>query len=343
MAEIPMRQAAEMTRGDAERPPAEAPRRDRAGVVRERWNARNSVFAAISISLFSISLSASAQNQDDRYRNDVEAQYRYREASQAEVEAAYRRLSDIYQRRIAEARDADGSWRRNERPRNWYSRETALRASERNWILYRDADCRYVAQPYVGQRRYDGVVRGCLVDRTNERISALRQSPTSFSGDPRGDRWRERYSRTYDYSDDGFYQECRNGPDPAAVIAGGLIGGLIGNAAGRDGNRTGGTIAGIVVGAALGAIMTNNIECDDRSYAYRSYYDGLNSNRPNSDYDWRNQRSGNSGRFHVDQYYTDPDGFRCASYRETMRIDRRQRESSGHACQQPDGVWVLLD
>lgn len=306
-------------------------------------SARNAAAVVLCISMLSVAPSASAQYQDQRYRNDVEAQYRYREASQAEVDTANRRLNELYQRRIAEARDADRDWRRNERARNWYSRETALRAAERNWIAYRDADCRYVAQPFVGQRRYDGVARGCLVDRTNERISALRQSPTVAGGDPRDERWRDRYSRTYDYSDDGFYQQCRNGPDPAAVIAGGLIGGLIGGASGREGDRSGRAIAGIVVGAAIGAIMTNNIDCEDRSYAYRSYYDGLNSNRPNSDYDWRNQRSGNSGRFHVDQYYTDPDGFRCVSYRETMRIDRRPRESSGHACQQPDGVWVVMD
>lgn len=309
----------------------------------KKWSARNGVIAALGISLLSVAFSASAQAQDQRYRTDVETQYRYREASQSDLDAANRRLDDLYQRRIAEARDADRSWRRNQRARNWYSRETALRASQRNWVQYRDADCRYVAQPYVGQQRYNGVVRGCLVDSTNARISALRQSPTVAGGDSRDDRWRQRYSRTYSYNDDGFYQQCRNGPDPAAVIAGGLIGGLIGNAAGRDGNRSGSTIAGIVVGAAFGAIMTNNIECEDRSYAYRSYYDGLNSDRANSDYDWRNQRSGNSGRFHVEQYYTDPDGFRCASYRETMTIDRRPRESTGHACQQPDGVWVVMD
>ncbi len=169
------------------------------------------------------------------------------------MEAANRRLDDIYQRRIAEARAADRAWRRN-RSRNWYSQETALRNAERYWIAYRDADCRYVAQPYVGQRQYDGYLRGCLVDRTNERTTDLRQSRlTVADNDDRDQRWRQRYERTYSYNDDTFYQQCRNGPDPAAVIAGGLIGGLIGNAAGRDDNRTG-AIAGVVVGAAIGAV-----------------------------------------------------------------------------------------
>jgi uncharacterized protein YecT (DUF1311 family)/surface antigen len=303
---------------------------------------RSPILAALSISLLSIVLPASAQNQDDRYRTDVESQYRYRDTSQADVDAANRRLNDIYQRRIVEARAADRASRRNWR--NWYSQETALRNAERYWVSYRDADCRYVAQPYAGQRQYDGYRRGCLVDRTNERAADLRQSRLTAGGnDDRDQRWRQRYARTYSYNDDTFYQQCRNGPDPAAVITGGLIGGLVGNAAGRDDNRTGGTIAGVIVGAAIGAALTNDMECQDRSYAYRSYYDGLNSNRPNSDYDWRNQSNGNYGRFHVDQYYDDPDGFRCATYRQTATINRRSRDAQGHACQQPNGVWVVVD
>lgn len=303
---------------------------------------QGAALAVFSISLLSLALPASAQIQDERYRTDVETQYRYRDASPADVDAANRRLNEIYQRRIVEARTADRAMRRNARPRNWYSQETALRNSERSWIAYRDTDCRYVAQPYVGERRYDSYLRGCLVDRTNERVNALRQSRT-YLGDQRDERWRDRYSRTYDYNDDAFYQQCRNGPDPGAVIAGGLIGGLLGAAVGGDDDRTGRTIAGIVIGAALGAAVTNNMECEDRSYAYRSYYDGLTSNRANTDYNWRNQRSGNYGRFHVDQYYDDPDGFRCATYRQTTYINRRPRESQGHACQQPNGVWVVLD
>ena len=66
-------------------------------------------------------------------------------------------------------------------------------------------------------------------------------------------RWRERYSKTYSYSDDIYYQECREAPDPAGVLAGALIGGLLGNAIAKGGGRTGGTIAGVVVGGALGA------------------------------------------------------------------------------------------
>ena len=162
-------------------------------------------------------------------------------------------------------------------------------------------------------------------------------------GDQGSERWRQRYSRSYSYNDDTYYQQCRNGPDPAGVIAGGLIGGLLGNALGRGGGRAGATIAGVVAGGAVGAALTNKMDCEDRSYAYKTYYDGFNSNRPNSDYEWRNDRSGHYGRFHVDNYYTDPDGFRCATYRQTVYIDGQPQEARGHACRQPDGAWAVVD
>ncbi len=156
-------------------------------------------------------------------------------------------------------------------------------------------------------------------------------------------RWSQRYSRTYSYNDDVYYQECRTGPDPAGVIAGALIGGLIGNAVGGRGNRTGPTIAGVVVGGAMGAALTNNMDCEDRSYAYRTYYDGFNSGRAGSRYDWRNPDNGHRGELRVDRYYNDPDGFRCADFTQTVYIDGRPRETRGTACRQPDGSWAVVN
>ena len=44
--------------------------------------------------------------------------------------------------------------------------------------------------------------------------------PPGQYGDDRDSRWRQRYSQEYDQKDDGYYKECRNGPDPGGVIAG---------------------------------------------------------------------------------------------------------------------------
>jgi surface antigen len=157
----------------------------------------------------------------------------------------------------------------------------------------------------------------------------------------RDSQWQQQYGRTYSYNDDVYYQQCRQSPDPAGVIAGALIGGLLGNAIGNG--QTGATVAGVVLGGVTGAALTQNLNCDDRSYAYRSYYDGLNAGAPNRSYDWRNQGSGNRGTFNVGQYYEDQGGFRCATYSQAIYVQGRQQSASGHACQQPDGTWTIID
>jgi surface antigen len=156
-------------------------------------------------------------------------------------------------------------------------------------------------------------------------------------------RWRQRYGQTYSYNDDRYYQECRNKVDPAGVIAGALIGGLLGNSIGRGGGRTGAAVAGVVVGGALGASLTKRLDCGDRSYAYKTYYDGFNSGRSNSDWQWDNPDNGHYGDFRVRDYYVDNGGFRCANFTQQIYIDREPEVSSGRACQQPDGTWAVVN
>ena len=167
------------------------------------------------------------------------------------------------------------------------------------------------------------------------------RGPAQNSNDPSA-RWDRRYSRTYSYNDDSYYQQCRTGPDPAGVIAGALIGGLLGNAVGSGGGRTGSTIAGVVIGGAVGAALTSNMDCEDRSYAYKTYYDGFNSGRPGSQYQWSNPNNDHRGEFRVGDYYNDPDGFRCADFTQVIYIQGRPQESRGRACRQPDGAWAVV-
>ena len=162
-----------------------------------------------------------------------------------------------------------------------------------------------------------------------------------YRNDPRYGRWRQRYVQTYTYTDDNFYQECRTSVDPAGVIAGALIGGLLGNAVGNG--RGAPTVAGVIVGGTVGAALTRDLNCDDRSYAYKTYYDGFNAGRPNATYQWRNPRNGNYGNFRVADYYNDPDNFRCANYTQQIFINGRPQAASGRACQQPDGTWAIVN
>lgn len=169
---------------------------------------------------------------------------------------------------------------------------------------------------------------------------------TSITPQPQFDpnqRWRQRYGQTYTTADNSFYRECRNQPDPGAVIAGALIGGLLGNAVSHGGARGPSTVAGIIVGGALGAALTSNMDCSDRSYAYKTYYDGFNSGRPHSDWQWDNPQNGHYGDFRVGDYYTDQDGFRCASYTQQIYVGNEPQAAAGQACQQPDGTWAIVN
>lgn len=60
--------------------------------------------------------------------------------------------------------------------RGWYSQEAALRSSERAWLAFRDAECRYLTQQDVGSRDYAALVRGCLLLQVEERTDELRNA-----------------------------------------------------------------------------------------------------------------------------------------------------------------------
>jgi Ni/Co efflux regulator RcnB/surface antigen len=145
--------------------------------------------------------------------------------------------------------------------------------------------------------------------------------PPPFADEVREDRWRHRYARTYTYNDDSFYHDCHQSADPVGVAAGAVIGAVLVNAVGHGGGRPGAAIAGVVVGGALGAALTRNLDCQDRGYAYKTYADGFNAGRANSDYRWRNPDTGHYGEFRVANYYNDPDGFRCANYTQQIFVD----------------------
>jgi surface antigen len=154
-------------------------------------------------------------------------------------------------------------------------------------------------------------------------------------------RWQERYPHDYVYADDPFYRDCRNDNEVGGAIVGAILGGLLGNAASNG--QGGGTLAGIILGGVGGAAVAKNLGCEDRSYAYRTYYDGFERGRPNATYQWRNARSGDYGTLLVGDYYRDRDNYRCATYTQTIYVNGRPQVGRGHACRQDDGTWALVD
>jgi uncharacterized protein YecT (DUF1311 family) len=131
---------------------------------------RKTFSTLVAVAILGGALTVAAQAQDNRRgRGDAE----FGPASVAELAAADRRLNQVYQRRIADARADD---RRDRRGRGWYGQEEALRVSERAWISFRDAECRYLTQQDIGSRMHASLVRGCLVEQVEERTDELREA-----------------------------------------------------------------------------------------------------------------------------------------------------------------------
>jgi surface antigen len=194
---------------------------------------------------------------------------------------------------------------------------------------------RNLAPPPRGYQWVCDARRNCFLVRTTTGV--IRRAEWY---DDRDYRWRQRYARRYTYTDDLYYRECRNRPDPAGILIGGIIGGLLGHAIDRD--EPGAVFAGIIIGSVAGAALTRDLDCDDRGYAYRTYYSAFNGGRPGYPYYWNNPHNRHRGEFRVRSYYNDPYGFRCANYTHTAWIPGR-RSASGRACRQPDGAWVFVN
>lgn len=158
--------------------------------------------------------------------------------------------------------------------------------------------------------------------------------------------WQERYGHSYRADSDTYYRDCgqqRAGNTTGGLIIGAIAGAALGSTIARGPSRGAGTAIGAALGGLAGASIGKNLECEDRNYAYRTYYDGFERGRPNARYDWRNRRTGNSGQLMVGDYYRDRDGYRCATYSQTIYVRGRPETARGYACRQRDGNWAIID
>lgn len=130
---------------------------------------RKFISTALAVALLGSAITVAAAQERGRDRDNDE----FGPATVQELAAADRRLNQVYQRRIADARADD---RNDRRGRGWYSQEEALRVSERAWITFRDAECRYLTQQDVGSRMHASLVRGCLLEQVEERTEELREA-----------------------------------------------------------------------------------------------------------------------------------------------------------------------
>ncbi|QGZ93227.1 lysozyme inhibitor LprI family protein [Terricaulis silvestris] len=131
---------------------------------------RKTFSTLVAVALLGGALTVGAQAQDNRRGRGADE---FGPATAAQLAAADRRLNQVYQRRIADARADD---RNDRRVRGWYGQEEALRVSERSWITFRDAECRYLTQQDVGSRMRQSLVRGCLLEQIEDRTEELRDA-----------------------------------------------------------------------------------------------------------------------------------------------------------------------
>lgn len=257
-------------------------------------------------------------------------------------------LASVSTGRIAEVRsleDHGGFNRRRGRP--WISGDMLPQEYWHDRYVYRAWRDARLPPPIPGYRWLLIGDEFVLASPRTGHIARIIVAPPYYGPvGPRPDRmelWQRRYQRAYSIQDDPFYRECRNRPDPAGALAGAVLGGILGNVAGNRRNETTTTVAGVIAGGALGAALTNKLQCEDRSYAYKTYINGFNAGRPGANYDWQNPQTGTRGRLHILDYYEDEDNFRCSVYTQTVYIGGRAEEARGRACQQPDGAWLMID
>src|SRR5215471_399500 len=142
----------------------------------------------------------------------------------------------------------------------------------------------------------------------------------------------------YSADQDPYYRDCvqqRQGNTAGGLIIRAIAGGLIGNSVSRGPQRGAGTALGAVLGGAAGAAIGNSLNCEDRGYVYRTYYDGFERGRAHARYQWRSPRTDAYGYLEVGNYYSDPRGERCATYTQRVWIHGRPEVAAGHACRQP--------
>lgn len=128
----------------------------------------------------------------------------------------------------------------------------------------------------------------------------------------------------------------RQGPGDSQV-GGTLAGAIAGGAAGAL--IDGGSGSSVAIGAFLGGIVGNrlgaSIDDRDRRAWADAQYRGLDSGAPT---DWRNNDTGNYGRFLPRDAY-DRGGETCREYENEVYIRGRREVLTGLACRDQDGRW----
>lgn len=96
--------------------------------------------------------------------------YEMNVCSERDLEKADAALNAIYKKALASIED-NGM----EPPFDSKTHEEAMRAAQRAWVAYRDADCKgLLPQVWTGGSGTTSAVNACLIDKTQQRTSELK-------------------------------------------------------------------------------------------------------------------------------------------------------------------------
>jgi uncharacterized protein YecT (DUF1311 family) len=142
-----------------------------AACVKVQNNERCPIMRSFAI-LIALSLPAAAQQVD--CANAI-TQLDLNTCAARDWEEADARLNEVYAETVAILQEADANY-----PISGDSEEDRLRAAQRAWIAYRDANCDSAGYPMRGGSAEPLLTYGCLRRMTEERITELQALTETF-------------------------------------------------------------------------------------------------------------------------------------------------------------------
>jgi len=128
----------------------------------------------------------------------------------------------------------------------------------------------------------------------------------------------------------------------AGTVLGGVTGALIGSQFGGGTGRLVGVGVGAVLGAMVGSQIGKSMDQSDHDH-YRLAAMQASSAPIDQPIQWNNPDTGHHGTVTAVNDGRDAYGNYCRRYRSTIWIDNHPQESTGTACQQPDGTWKIVN
>src|SRR6201986_3452143 len=130
--------------------------------------------------------------------------------------------------------------------------------------------------------------------------------------------------------------DCSGKDHTGGTILGAIAGGVLGGAV-SHGNG-GAVIGGALLGGLAGNAISRDMDCEDRSYAVRSYDDSFHG-QIGRRYEWH--RGPNRGYIVTNREY-----FRgrrlCRDFTQVVYRRGREFDRDGTACRRRDGEWEFM-